>query len=732
MSHTLRDLPLPVKVVATVFLLAVGVGYSSAMLQLHLQDSKSGKPMPTPDDVVLKFTGKKPYDPNAPLPPAPASRLEALITGDTPDITGNTMVGAFNTQDRAPKALKFAELVKTRGAEQVRAERKGEQVVFALWIRLPDAQRKAAYTENKFVPPADKTPKALTPELKDGDAIKIKTLIDVRCATCHSNNGEKPDPSLDTYAGLLKFLPADAAPPKPVRGYIKVEEPISISKLTQSTHAHLLSFATLFSLTGLIFALSSWPAWVRVVVGPSVVVAIFTDVSMWWLARLCDEFGPFFAMAVIGTGFVSGVGLFVQIVGSLFAMYGLKGRTVLGLLFVAGGALGAFFVTQLLIPALPKKVEEKQVERPDAGSRPDGGKPDAPKSGKSLADGVAVAAGAISEWAAKTHGPAPAVSNIPRVPVNDIDRLLRQPPVDKDGSPLDGKPTFNLDGTMVPALFDKDKTYKALMESDKPQAEKDRLKAHREGDLEALAAWARTPDAARKSAYEGNAFDLPGPGAKAPTPEFAKGGKVLIKTLIDNRCATCHSPTGAQADYPLTTYKELSLYLAPNEAAPPAPPAGAQKPLNELERLLRRPPVDEKGTPIPPEMVKFGGGEQGTMVPALFEKDKAYKAFMEGNKPQAEKDKLKAHRDADLEALVAWARAPEPARKAAYDTDKFALPANSKPVSPDLLDGKDYRIKTLITNQCATCHGPDGKQADYPLDTYKALSEYLKPFDAPK
>ena len=97
MSHTLRDLPLPVKVVATVFLLAVGVGYSSAMLQLHLQDSKSGKPMPTPDDVVLKFTGKKPYDPNAPLPPAPASRLEALITGDTPDITGNTMVGATVT-----------------------------------------------------------------------------------------------------------------------------------------------------------------------------------------------------------------------------------------------------------------------------------------------------------------------------------------------------------------------------------------------------------------------------------------------------------------------------------------------------------------------------------------------------------------------------------------------------------------------------------------------------------
>ncbi|AMV29740.1 hypothetical protein VT84_35435 [Gemmata sp. SH-PL17] len=289
MSYTLRDLPLPVKVVASVFLLAVGAGYTSAMLQLHIQDSKSGKPMPTVEDVVLKFTGKKKVDPNAP-PPRPVSRLEALITSETVVINGASMSAAFTTEDRAKGDLKFANAVKIRGAETVKAERKGEQAVFALWISTPEEQRKATYVADKFVPPVGKMPAAVTPGLKDGDAIKIKTLIEARCVTCHSKGGEKEDVLLDTHEGLKTFMTVTAAAPA-VNGWVKVEEPISISKLTQSTHAHLLSFAMLFSLTGVIFAFSSWPAWMRVIIGPSVVIAVFADVSLWWLARLCDEWG---------------------------------------------------------------------------------------------------------------------------------------------------------------------------------------------------------------------------------------------------------------------------------------------------------------------------------------------------------------------------------------------------------------------------------------------------------
>ncbi|MBY0459053.1 MAG: hypothetical protein K2V38_17090 [Gemmataceae bacterium] len=596
MSYSLRDLPLPVKVVVTVFLLAVGAGYTSALLQLHIQDSKSGKPMPTVDDVVLKFTGKKRHDPNAPPLAAPVSRLESLVTSDVADITGATMAGAFTEHDRSPKALKFSEQIKSRPKADVLAERKGEQAVFALWIRTPEKDRKAAYDADRFAPPADKTPVAFTAGLKDGSAVKIKTLIAVRCVTCHAKDGEKPDPDLSTYEGLAAFMPAAVAPPKAVNGWVKVEEPISISKLTQSTHAHLLSFAVLFSLTGLIFAFSSLPAWIRTIGGPSVVVAVFADVALWWLARLCDDMGPYFAMGVIVTGGVAGLGLMLQITGSLFSMYGWGGRFVLALLVALGLAGGAYFVTQLLVPALPKPKAEKMENRvePKAADKKD----TTPPAGGALADAIRGAGVAVADGARKAQP----VAATGRKPANELDRLLTWPPVDAEGRPVDPeglKFKGGDDGTMVPAFFEKDKKYAEAVKA-APPAERDRLKAQRQGDLDAMVAWVRSPDAVRKSTYEADAFDVPGLSDKALTPDFVKGGKVRIKALIDARCATCHSPCNKQADYPLTSYKELAGYLAPNEPEPaPKPEPKAEDKDKSTEPVMPKEPLPVAPAPRP-------------------------------------------------------------------------------------------------------------------------------------
>ena len=62
------------------------------------------------------------------------------------------------------------------------------------------------------------------------------------------------------------------------------------------------------------------------------------------------------------------------------------------------------------------------------------------------------------------------------------------------------------------------------------------------------------------------------------------------------------------------------------------------------------------------------------------------------------------------------------------EQEYFLIDRNFYLNRPDLLTAG----RTLFVRVCAECHGPDGKQADYPLDTYKALSEYLKPFDALK
>ena len=72
----------------------------------------------------------------------------------------------------------------------------------------------------------------------------------------------------------------DAKYAKVSRGFMSIE------KLTQSTHAHLLSFAVLYCLTGLIFAFTSYPALIRGIVAPLVLVAQLIDIACWWLARI--------------------------------------------------------------------------------------------------------------------------------------------------------------------------------------------------------------------------------------------------------------------------------------------------------------------------------------------------------------------------------------------------------------------------------------------------------------
>ena len=62
----------------------------------------------------------------------------------------------------------------------------------------------------------------------------------------------------------------------------------------------------LWMLTGLIFAFSSYAKWFRCILAPLVLLAQVADVSCWWLARL-HGVGPYFALAIIGTGTVVGL-----------------------------------------------------------------------------------------------------------------------------------------------------------------------------------------------------------------------------------------------------------------------------------------------------------------------------------------------------------------------------------------------------------------------------------------
>ena len=183
---SLRDLPIPAKLVVTCFLLAVGGGYSAAMVQLHMQDSKSGEPMPTVHDVILKYTGKKWFENESDLPKR-VSKLEQLIMGSTdPNAlfgSSGSMGPAFFTKDQSQGPKNYRRLIQATPEKKaaIDAQREGERQVLGAWINSDEEYRRDAYHADRFVPPADRMPKAIDPDWKNGDGFKVKSLIETRC-----------------------------------------------------------------------------------------------------------------------------------------------------------------------------------------------------------------------------------------------------------------------------------------------------------------------------------------------------------------------------------------------------------------------------------------------------------------------------------------------------------------------------------------------------------------------
>jgi hypothetical protein len=339
---TLKDLPGPAKLVVSVFLVTVGLGYFSALVQLHMQhSSRNGEPLPSPTDVVEIFAGVTKYDP-ATAPAAPVSKLEKLVMGPIENAPWNgsgSMAGAFFHKSEGD----YRERVKDPADKvKVIAEREGERLAVQSWIRMNDADRKTAYTADSLGKPtaiAD-----ISPDYLDKSSIKIKTLLTDRCTRCHQKGEDQGDYPLETYEHFAKYMDTPKIETPAPGSWIRSDRQVSIEKLTQSTHAHLLSFAMLFALTGLTFAFTGYPLFVRLMIAPIVLMAQVADISCWWLARI-DGIGPTFAMAIIGTGSIVGLGLVVQILGSLFDMWGRKGRMVLiAVGLVAAAAFGALFV----------------------------------------------------------------------------------------------------------------------------------------------------------------------------------------------------------------------------------------------------------------------------------------------------------------------------------------------------------------------------------------------------
>ncbi len=337
----LRDLPLAARLTLALFLISTGIGYVSALVQLHFQHASPGNLLPTPEDAQRVFSG-----------PAsePVSQIERILTADEKEKFNGTgsMAAAFTTRsadwkDRLKEQTKKLKREKpgsdpARAEAELRGERDGERLALLAWIQA--GAPKAAYGKDAFPLPESLAGRPVTADyVTEGEGgarvAKIRSILTDRCVRCHTGKdsedakaGEYP---LDTYEELKPRVTATAA-----------SGAMSLTKLAQTTHVHLLGFSMLYGLTGLILAFSSYPAAFRVLVCPLPLLAQVVDISFWWLARLPPPHGPEFARLIAVSGAVVAVGLLLHVVCGLFDLFGGKGKLVLALLFgaaVAGGVL---------------------------------------------------------------------------------------------------------------------------------------------------------------------------------------------------------------------------------------------------------------------------------------------------------------------------------------------------------------------------------------------------------
>jgi cytochrome c553 len=541
---TLRQLPFPAKLVLTCFLLAVGGGYLAAMIQVHVQDSKSGKAMPTLEDVILKYTGKKWFASEADVP-RPTSQFVKLITAAEDGLPFNgigTMSPAFF--NKCPEFTRISRAGESQ-RQRIRAERSGERDVLVLWAESDPEIRQRAYLDDNFGVEPNKMPPAITSEFKSTDgAIKVKSIIEARCTRCHKPDGDDTKAAnfpLVSYADIEKYLAVTSSKPFRSGGdWIQVQEPISLEKLTQSTHAHLLSFSVLFSLTGLIVAFTSYPSIVRCLLGPLVLLAVVADVSLWWLARQSTEWGPYFAMGIIGTGGLAGVGLAVQITLSLFNMYGPRGKLMIILIFGLVAVISGLVYLNQIKPALDAK-EQRLLGSSEPGKR---SHPSARNEGTepSRLPRPAMEAATMATRLAWQILHADSTQTTTASKENRLQQVLRFPLKRQDGTdypvlemPFKNPPEKN----MVRAFFDQDgNIFKKVTDPTARLA----LLNERHNELAAVLAWSKLPDPERRKTFEADAFPLPPElNGKPFTADYLKGGKIHINALITDRCIRCHA-----------------------------------------------------------------------------------------------------------------------------------------------------------------------------------------------
>jgi hypothetical protein len=389
---TLRDLPLPAKLVVTTFLISVGLGYFWAMAQIHFKHASSGHALPTTEDLVARFSG-------VPWPLERKPELAAEEKRADEVAQGEAVVHAVKT-----KGVKIQSLIFERCA--ICHSKGGEKEEFPLdtydgiakyltkSASHPNGQlhtaitadRTAKWNKENMVPAffeksdgwkeLTKAPEARrrVETQREAERLALVAWLEAGAPKDKYDADAFPLSSPDKFDQLAKEFVTEATPlaAKPANAPGSPEERWRVAKrkqlspdaLTQSTHAHLLTFSLLWAATGIVFAFTSYSHSLRCLLSPVVLIAQVIDVACWWLARLEPPAGPYFALAILGTGAVVGLGLGLQITLSLFNMYEKRGKLIVAVLFLTGAGLFGLTYVKVIEPQLQAERDfvEKQAK----------------------------------------------------------------------------------------------------------------------------------------------------------------------------------------------------------------------------------------------------------------------------------------------------------------------------------------------------------------------------------
>lgn len=265
-EYRLRHCPGEFRAVLTAFLVLA----ASALIVPVLAGDGSVMDPIDPDLLRKRYAGGK----TRPVPMAE----QVLEAADGPFNGTGSMRPAFTTRSAGWDALTRS--MTTAEREKVTAERDGERLAILTWIR--SGADRAAYDRDDFDAGAQLTGQPITAEFSPGPGrVRIRSLLENRCATCHSQDGREDRARLkpfDTYDRLQRVV---AAPPDPM---------IPRETLARSTADRVTVLSLLFAATGILICFTGFPPGIRRIVAVLPLTGLAVAAASEWLARSDGEF----------------------------------------------------------------------------------------------------------------------------------------------------------------------------------------------------------------------------------------------------------------------------------------------------------------------------------------------------------------------------------------------------------------------------------------------------------